>query len=62
LSLPYVTTRAEGTGLGLAIVKKIMEEHGGALELRRRPRGACVRLVFPAMASAAPPQAAAAAG
>ncbi|HET6521502.1 MAG TPA: PAS domain-containing sensor histidine kinase [Geminicoccaceae bacterium] len=49
LSLPYVTTRADGTGLGLAIVKKIMEEHGGALELRRRREGgACVRLVFPA--------------
>ena len=30
---PYVTTRAKGTGLGLAIVKKIMEEHGGSVEL-----------------------------
>ena len=30
---PYVTTRARGTGLGLAIVKKIVEEHGGTLEL-----------------------------
>ena len=31
---PYVTTRDEGTGLGLPIVKKIIEEHGGTLELR----------------------------
>jgi two-component system nitrogen regulation sensor histidine kinase NtrY len=31
---PYVTTRAKGTGLGLPIVKKIIEEHGGTLELR----------------------------
>lgn len=30
---PYVTTRAKGTGLGLPIVKKIIEEHGGTLEL-----------------------------
>ena len=30
---PYVTTRSRGTGLGLAIVKKIIEEHGGTLEL-----------------------------
>lgn len=33
LTEPYVTTREKGTGLGLAIVKKIMEQHGGALEL-----------------------------
>lgn len=31
---PYVTTRDKGTGLGLPIVKKIIEEHGGQLELR----------------------------
>ncbi len=30
---PYVTTRDKGTGLGLPIVKKIIEEHGGKLEL-----------------------------
>ncbi|WP_299844836.1 PAS domain-containing sensor histidine kinase [uncultured Roseovarius sp.] len=30
---PYVTTREKGTGLGLPIVKKIIEEHGGTLEL-----------------------------
>lgn len=50
---PYMTTREKGTGLGLAIVKKIMEDHGGRLELHDAPsdfhdgRGALVRLVFP---------------
>jgi two-component system nitrogen regulation sensor histidine kinase NtrY len=33
LTEPYVTTRDRGTGLGLAIVKKIMEDHGGDLQL-----------------------------
>ena len=31
---PYVTTREKGTGLGLAIVGKILEDHGGGIELR----------------------------
>jgi len=49
---PYVTTREKGTGLGLAIVGKILEEHGGRIELRDAPavheggRGAWVRLSF----------------
>jgi two-component system, NtrC family, nitrogen regulation sensor histidine kinase NtrY len=30
---PYMTTREKGTGLGLAIVAKIIEQHGGIVEL-----------------------------
>ena len=47
LTEPYVTTRSKGTGLGLAIVRKIMEDHGGAVELSERdPGGAVVSLIF----------------
>ncbi|MFN0219126.1 MAG: ATP-binding protein [Hyphomicrobium sp.] len=50
---PYVTTRAKGTGLGLAIVQKVIEQHGGTLELEDAPttetrkRGALVRMTLP---------------
>lgn len=39
---PYITTKARGTGLGLAIVKKIIEEHGGRIELANRPEGGAI--------------------
>ena len=49
---PYVTTREKGTGLGLAIVGRILEEHGGHIELRDASekvagaRGAWMQLRF----------------
>jgi two-component system nitrogen regulation sensor histidine kinase NtrY len=36
---PYMTTREGGTGLGLPIVAKILEEHGGGMELLDNPSG-----------------------
>lgn len=50
---PYMTTREKGTGLGLAIVRKIIEDHGGKLELHDAPksfhdgRGAMIRVTVP---------------
>ena len=55
---PYVTTREKGTGLGLAIVGRIIEEHGGSIELRDAAdkipgqRGAWIRIRFTAAGKA----------
>lgn len=46
---PYMTTREGGTGLGLPIVAKILEDHGGGMDLVDNPagRGGQVRMWIP---------------
>jgi len=57
---PYMTTRDKGTGLGLAIVAKIIEQHGGQVELADAEPdaqgrvGACFRFWLPMVSGEKP--------
>jgi signal transduction histidine kinase len=45
---PFFSTRAQGTGLGLAIASRLMDEHGGYIEVGAPPgKGAEFLLRFP---------------
>ncbi len=45
---PYHTTKATGTGLGLMIVQRIVEEHGGEIEVLSKPgEGTCFKIRLP---------------
>jgi signal transduction histidine kinase len=45
---PFFSTKEEGTGLGLSIAARIVEDHGGWLNLRSRPgKGATFIITLP---------------
>jgi len=45
---PYHTTKAKGSGLGLMIVQRIIEDHGGEIELASKPEeGTCFKIRLP---------------
>ena len=49
---PFFTTKTRGTGLGLAIVRKIIEAHGGEVEVQsEEEKGTKVILVLPQSSS-----------
>jgi signal transduction histidine kinase len=54
---PFSTSKPGGTGLGLALARKIVEEHGGTLQMRPVPSGARFDILLPS----APPRVATAA-
>ena len=46
---PFYTTKREGTGLGLATVQRIVDAHGGTVEVESAPgRGAAFTVRLPA--------------
>ncbi|MBI1214628.1 MAG: PAS domain-containing protein [Alphaproteobacteria bacterium] len=44
---PYYTTKAAGEGLGLSIVSKIIDDHGGAIDVSSVPGRTVFKLSFP---------------
>ncbi len=43
---PFFTTRESGTGLGLSIVHRIIESHGGTIDVRSAPGGGTTFRIF----------------
>jgi len=45
---PFFSTKAEGSGIGLALVYRVVQDHGGQIEVRSRPgAGTTFMLILP---------------
>jgi signal transduction histidine kinase len=52
LFIPFFTTKDKGTGLGLPISQRIVENHGGIIEVRSTPRqGATFNVLLPVVST-----------
>lgn len=47
---PFVTTKANGSGLGLALVAKVIDDHGGMIEVDSFPRRTVFKVMLPVAA------------